>query len=129
WGSTKPTRRIAMDTATDTIEQLATQEYKYGFTTDIESDTFPKGLTEDVVRAISLRKGEPEWMLAWRLKAYRAWLKMPYPAWPNVHYAPVDFQDISYYSAPKPKKLLNSLDEVDPEVRATFNKLGIPLEE
>ncbi len=118
-----------MNTATDTIEQLATQEYKYGFVTDVESDTLPKGLNEDVIREISRRKDEPEWMLEWRLRAYRAWLKMPYPTWPNVEYPPVDFQDISYYSAPKAKPRLNSLDEVDPEVRATFDKLGIPIEE
>jgi Fe-S cluster assembly protein SufB len=118
-----------MSTSTDTIEQLATQEYKYGFTTDVEADTLPPGLDESVIREISRRKDEPEWMLEWRLKAYRAWQKMSYPEWPNVQYPPVDFQDISYYSAPKPKKQLNSLDEVDPEVRATFDKLGIPLVE
>jgi Fe-S cluster assembly protein SufB len=118
-----------MSTSTDTIEQLATQEYKYGFTTDVEADQLPPGLDEQTVRAISLRKEEPEWMLEWRLKAYRAWQKMSYPQWPNVQYPPVNFQDISYYSAPKPKKVLNSLDEVDPEVRATFDKLGIPLVE
>jgi len=118
-----------MSTSTDTIEQLATQEYKYGFTTDVEADQLPPGLDEQTVRAISLRKEEPEWMLEWRLKAYRAWQKMSYPKWPNVQYPPVNFQDISYYSAPKPKKVLNSLDEVDPEVRATFDKLGIPLVE
>jgi Fe-S cluster assembly protein SufB len=118
-----------MSTSTDTIEQLATQEYKYGFTTDVEADTLPPGLDESVIREISRRKDEPEWMLDWRLKAYRAWQKMSYPEWPNVQYPPVDFQDISYYSAPKPKKQLNSLDEVDPEVRATFDKLGIPLVE
>jgi Fe-S cluster assembly protein SufB len=118
-----------MNTATDTIEQLATQEYKYGFVTDVESDTLPKGLNEDIIREISRRKDEPGWMLEWRLRAYRAWLKMPYPTWPNVQYPPVDFQDISYYSAPKARPKLNSLDEVDPEVRATFDKLGIPIEE
>ena len=118
-----------MSTSTDTIEQLATQEYKYGFTTDVEADTLPPGLDESVIREISRRKDEPEWMLEWRLKAYRAWQKMSYPEWPNVQYPPVDFQDISYYSAPKPKKQLNSLDEVDPEVRATFDTLGIPLVE
>ncbi len=90
-----------MSTATDTIEQLATQEYKYGFETLIDADTFPPGLNDDVVRAISLKKHEPEWMLEWRLKAFRAWQEMTEPTWPNVHYPPVDFQDISYYSAPK----------------------------
>jgi Fe-S cluster assembly protein SufB len=118
-----------MSTSADTIEQLATQDYKYGFVTDVEADTLPPGLNEDIVRRISELKGEPEWMLDWRLKAYRAWQKMSYPAWPNVEYPAVDFQAISYYSAPKPRKMLNSLDEVDPEVRATFDKLGIPLEE
>jgi Fe-S cluster assembly protein SufB len=118
-----------MSTSTDTIEQLATQEYKYGFTTDVEADQLPPGLDEHTVRAISLRKEEPEWMLEWRLKSFRAWQKMPYPDWANVHYPAVDFQAISYYSAPRPKKQLNSLDEVDPEVRATFDKLGIPLAE
>ncbi len=118
-----------MSTSTDTIEQLATQEYKYGFSTAVEADQLPPGLDETTVRAISERKGEPEWMLEWRLKAFRAWQKMTYPDWSNVKYPPVDFQAISYYSAPKPKKQLNSLDEVDPEVRATFDKLGIPLAE
>ncbi|MGI8673641.1 MAG: Fe-S cluster assembly protein SufB [Luteitalea sp.] len=118
-----------MSTATDTIEQLATQDYKYGFSTDVEADTLPKGLSEDVVRQISKLKDEPAWMLEWRLRSFRAWQKMAYPAWPNVQYPPIDFQDISYYSAPKPRKQLNSLDEMDPEVRATFDKLGIPLVE
>src|SRR5205085_2877486 len=118
-----------MSTATETIEQLANREYKYGFITDVESETIPKGLSEDVVRLISQKKGEPEWLLEWRLKAYRLWLTMKEPTWQNVHYDPINYQDIAYYSAPKKKKALNSLDEVDPEVRATFNKLGIPLEE
>jgi Fe-S cluster assembly protein SufB len=118
-----------MSTSTDTIEELATQEYKYGFETTLETDTLPPGLNDTVIRAISDRKGEPEWMLEWRLKAYRAWLQMKEPHWPNVTYPPVDFQSISYYSAPKSKKQLASLDEMDPEVRKTFEKLGIPLEE
>ena len=118
-----------MSTSTDTIEQLATQDYKYGFTTQVEADTLPPGLDEQTVREISLRKEEPEWMLEWRLRSFRAWQKMAPPTWPNVKYPPVDFQAISYYSAPKAKKQLESLDEVDPEVRATFDKLGIPLEE
>ncbi|HTV00922.1 MAG TPA: Fe-S cluster assembly protein SufB [Luteitalea sp.] len=118
-----------MSTSTDTIEQLATQEYKYGFTTEVEADTLPPGLDESTVREISRRKDEPEWMLEWRLKSFRAWQKMSYPDWANVHYPAVDFQAISYYSAPKAKKQLQSLDEVDPEVKATFDKLGIPLEE
>ena len=104
-------------------------EYKYGFVTDVESDTFDKGLNEEVVRAISKKKSEPEFMLNFRLKAYEKWLTMKEPAWPNVHYPPIDFQNISYYSAPKKKKVLQSLDEVDPEVMRTFEKLGIPLEE
>src|SRR6478752_4883365 len=118
-----------MSTSTETIEDLATREYKYGFVTDVESETIPKGLSEDVVRLISQKKQEPEWLLEWRLKAYRLWLTMKEPTWQNVHYAPINYQDIVYYSAPKKKKSLNSLDEVDPEVRATFDKLGIPLEE
>ena len=118
-----------MSTSTETIEELATREYKYGFVTDIEADTIPKGLSEDIVRLISQKKQEPEWLLEWRLKAYRLWLTMKEPSWQNVKYDPIDYQDIVYYSAPKPKKVLNSLDEVDPEVQATFDKLGIPLEE
>src|SRR5580765_1827716 len=118
-----------MSTSTETIEELATREYKYGFYTDVESETIPKGLSEDVVRLISQKKQEPEWLLEWRLKAYRLWLTMKEPSWQNVHFDPINYQDIAYYSAPKKKKSLNSLDEVDPEVRATFNKLGIPIEE
>src|SRR4026209_646498 len=118
-----------MTTSTETIEELATREYKYGFVTDVETETIPKGLNEDVVRIISQKKNEPEWLLEWRLKAYRMWLTMKEPTWQNVKYDPINYQDIVYYSAPKKKKVLNSLDEVDPEVRATFNKLGIPLEE
>jgi len=118
-----------MSTSTQTIEQLATQDYKYGFVTDVEADALPKGLDEGIVRAISARKQEPAWLLEWRLKAFRAWQKMAEPVWPNVTYPPIDYQDIIYYSAPKPKKQLASMDEVDPEVRSTFAKLGIPLEE
>src|SRR5436190_14490776 len=118
-----------MSTATETIEQLANREYKYGFYTDVESETIPKGLSEDVVRLISQKKHEPEWLLEWRLKAFRLWLTMKEPTWQNVKYDPINYQDISYYSAPKKKKVLNSLDEVDPEVKRTFDKLGIPLEE
>src|SRR5215210_7277461 len=118
-----------MSTPTESIEELATREYKYGFYTEVESETIPKGLNEDVVRLISQKKGEPEWLLEWRLKAYRLWLTMKEPNWQNVKYDPINYQDIVYYSAPKKKKVLNSLDEVDPEVRATFNKLGIPIEE
>ena len=108
---------------------LEDNQYKYGFTTDVESETFAKGLNEDVVRAISKKKNEPEFMLNFRLKAFAKWKTMKEPAWPNVHYPPIDFQDISYYSEPKKKKVLESLDEVDPEVMRTFEKLGIPLDE
>ena len=118
-----------MSTSTDVIEQLANTEYKYGFVTDIEQDIAPKGLNEDIIRLISAKKDEPEWLLEWRLKAYRAWLKMTEPTWQNVTYDQVDYQAISYYAAPKEKKKLNSMDEVDPEIRATFDKLGIPLVE
>jgi Fe-S cluster assembly protein SufB len=116
-----------MSTSTDVIEQLANTEYKYGFVTDIEQDIAPKGLNEDIVRLISSKKAEPEWLLEWRLRAYRTWLKMTEPTWQNVTYEQVDYQAISYYAAPKEKKKLNSMDEVDPEIRATFDKLGIPL--
>lgn len=108
---------------------LEDNQYKYGFTTDVESETFAKGLNEEVVRAISKKKNEPEFMLNFRLKAFEKWKTMKEPAWPNVHYPPIDFQNISYYSAPKKKKQLESLDEVDPEVMRTFEKLGIPLDE
>ncbi len=110
------------------IEKAIDQEYKYGFVTDIEQDTLPPGLNEDVIRAISEIKNEPEFMLKWRLKSYRQWLKMEEPTWAKVDYPPIDYQAISYYSAPK-KKELNSLDEVDPELLDTYTKLGIPLEE
>jgi Fe-S cluster assembly protein SufB len=112
-----------------TIEQIASQEYKYGFVTDIESDQAPPGLNEDIIRLISAKKNEPEWMLDFRLKALRHWTTMKEPTWANVKFGPIDYQSICYYSAPKQKKKLNSLDEVDPELRATFAKLGISLEE
>jgi Fe-S cluster assembly protein SufB len=119
-----------MSTATSTIQELANREYKYGFVTDIEADTVPRGLNEDVIRQISAKKNEPDFMLQWRLKAYRHWLTMEEPRWwPNLRIGPIDYQDIVYYSAPKPKKQLASMDEVDPEVRATFEKLGISLAE
>jgi Fe-S cluster assembly protein SufB len=112
------------------IELLTNKEYKYGFVTDIESDVIPKGLSEDTVRLISAKKNEPEWMLEFRLKAYRQWLKMMEPKhWPNISYPEVDYQDIIYYSAPKQKATKASLDEVDPELLRTFEKLGIPLNE
>jgi len=118
-----------MSTETNTIEELANREYKYGFVTDIESDAAPRGLTEETVRLISAKKNEPSWLLDWRLKAFRHWLTMKEPTWPNVSYPKIDYQDIIYYSAPKQKKKLNSLDEVDPELLATYNKLGISLAE
>jgi Fe-S cluster assembly protein SufB len=118
-----------MSTSTETIEQLASREYKHGFFTDIEQDVIPRGLSEEVVRLISGKKNEPEWLLEWRLKAYRTWLTMKEPVWGNVKYGPIDYQKISYYAAPKQKKQLKSLDEVDPEIRRTFEKLGIPLDE
>ena len=111
------------------IETQVGQPYKYGWVTDVDADTIPQGLNEDIVRAISEKKQEPEFMLEWRLKAYRHWLKMTEPTWPNVTYPPIDYQAITYYSAPKSKKQLQSLDDVDPEVLKTFEKLGIPLQE
>ncbi|MCX6182915.1 MAG: Fe-S cluster assembly protein SufB [Bacteroidetes bacterium] len=111
------------------IQDATTGEYKYGFVTDVESDKAPKGLTEDTIRLISSKKNEPEWLLEFRLKAFKLWKEMPEPTWAHIHYPEINFQDIVYYSAPKPRKVLNSLDEVDPEVLKTFNKLGIPLEE
>ncbi len=118
-----------MSTSTETIEQLANREYKYGFYTEVEAETIPKGISEDVVRLISAKKEEPEWLLQWRLKAFRLWQTMKEPTWHNVKYDPINYQDIVYYSAPKKKKTLNSLDEMDPEVKATFDKLGIPIDE
>ncbi|MGQ0578854.1 MAG: Fe-S cluster assembly protein SufB [Betaproteobacteria bacterium] len=110
------------------IQKLVDQPYKHGFVTDIESEVVPKGLNEDVIRVISAKKGEPEWLLEFRLTAYRHWLTMQEPVWPNVKYPKIDFQDISYFSAPKPKKLA-SMDEVDPELLRTFEKLGVPMHE
>jgi len=111
------------------LDEITASEYKYGFTTDIESDKVPPGLNEDVIRLISAKKNEPEWMLEWRLDAFRTWSEMIEPEWPNVTYEKPDFQAISYYSAPKQKKTLDSLDEVDPELLKTFEKLGISLDE
>ncbi len=119
-----------MSSSTDELEVLATQDYKYGFVTDIEADSAPPGLSEDIVRFISAKKNEPEFLLEWRLKAYRHWLEMTEPTWHNVHYSPIDYQSIVYYSAPKSQKDgPQSLDEVDPELLATYEKLGIPLNE
>ncbi len=119
-----------MATATDTIEALAQRDYEYGFVTDVEQDTAPPGLSEEIIAFISAKKNEPQWLLDWRLEAYRGWLKMVEPRWANVRYAPIDYQSICYYAAPKsdddrPK----SLDEIDPEILATYEKLGIPLKE
>ena len=113
----------------DFIEQTVQNEYKYGFVTDIEADEAPKGLSEDTIRFISAKKNEPEWMLEWRLKAYRQWLKMEEPNWANISYPKIDYQDVIYYSAPKQKVAPGSLDEIDPELRKTFDKLGISLDE
>lgn len=118
-----------MSDSMQTLEKHTSSEYKYGFTSDIETDAFPKGLNEEVIRMISAKKNEPEFMTEWRLKAYRNWLTMKEPKWPNVHYDPIDFQDIIYYAAPKKKPKYESLDEVDPELLSTFDRLGIPLEE
>jgi Fe-S cluster assembly protein SufB len=119
-----------MSTATETIEGLVQKEYKYGFYTDIEADAAPPGLNEDIVRLISAKKKEPEFMLDWRLKAYRHWLTMQEPTWPHVHYPPIDYQKSVYYSAPKKKgDGPKSLDEVDPKLLETYEKLGIPLKE
>ncbi len=119
----------AMSADTATIHEFAEQKYKWGFETDIEQDTIPPGLSEDVVRQISRLKDEPDWMLQWRLKAYRHWLTMKEPRWPNVRYPKIDYQSISYYSAPRPQEGPKSLDEVDPKLLETYAKLGIPLEE
>jgi len=118
-----------MSKSEDTIKDATSGDYKYGFVTDVQSDKAPLGLNEDIIRLISSKKNEPEWLLDWRLKAFAIWKAMPEPAWAHIHYPEINFQDICYYSAPKPKKVLNSLDEVDPEILKTFNKLGIPLEE
>jgi len=111
------------------IETLVNREYAYGFVTDVETDTLPPGLSEAVIRLISEKKAEPTWLLEWRLKAYKRWLTMKEPHWPNVTYGPIDYQSQSYYSAPRSVKPLQSLDEVDPELLRTYEKLGIPLNE
>jgi Fe-S cluster assembly protein SufB len=119
-----------MSTADETIQALATQDYKYGFVTEIESDAVPRGLNEDIVRMISARKHEPEWLLEWRLQAFRAWQKMAEPRWANVKYAPIDYQSIIYYSAPRTTRpRYERIEDVPPEILKTFEKLGIPLEE
>ena len=118
-----------MSNKDEILNEVTSSDYKYGFVTNIESDLAPKGLSEDIIRFISKKKEEPEWMLEWRLKAFAHWLKMKEPKWPHVKYPEIDFQDSYYYAAPKPKKQLNSLDEVDPEILKTFEKLGISLDE
>jgi Fe-S cluster assembly protein SufB len=138
WGirgtSLKKGKVEAMNTATSTMEDLVNRAYKYGFVTEIEADTLPRGLNEEIIRLISAKKNEPDFMLEWRLKAYRHWAKLEKseaePKWANVHYPPIDYQDIIYYSAPKTKaEGPKSLDEVDPEILAAYEKLGIPLKE
>ena len=119
---------MSAKTSSDLIDRKISEDYQYGFVTDIESETLPPGLDEDVIRFISNKKEEPRWLLDWRLKAYHHWLKMEEPDWAKVHYPDIDYQDISYFSAPK-KKELKSLDEVDPVLLRTYDKLGIPLEE
>src|SRR5512137_2146650 len=118
-----------MTTSTSTIEEFASREYEHGFVTDIETEAVPPGLSEDVIRLISAKKHEPEWLLEWRLKAYRHWLTMTEPQWQNVKYPPIDYQSIVYYAAPKTKRGPKSLDEVDPKLLETYEKLGIPLRE
>ena len=118
-----------MPTNVEQIQELADQQYKWGFETNIEADTIPKGLNEDVIRLISARKNEPEFMLKWRLSAFERWKKMVEPKWPHVHYPPIDYQDIIYYSAPKGNTGPKSLDEVDPELLKMYEKLGVPLQE
>ena len=117
----------AVQETVDQVRRIDVDQYKYGFETAIESDKAPKGLSEDTVRFISARKNEPEWMLEWRLDAYRRWLTMREPKWAKVNYGPIDYQDIYYYSAPK--RAPASLDEIDPEILKTYEKLGIPLRE
>src|SRR6476661_10616445 len=119
------------DNSLSTIEEQVLSDYKYGFVTEIEADEAPKGLSEDIVRFISAKKNEPEWMLEWRLKAFRHWIRIASdePTWANIDYPPINYQDIIYYSAPKQKINPKNLDEVDPELRRTFEKLGISLEE
>lgn len=118
-----------MANETDLLEEITSSEYKYGFTTDIENESAPAGLSEDIVRFISAKKKEPQWMLEWRLAAYKTWLTMEVPHWQNVNFPKINFQDIIFYSAPKQQVKLNSLDEIDPELRKTFEKLGISLNE
>ena len=125
-----PTLKENIDLATvESVQSLDVDKYKYGFETDIESEKAPKGLNEDVIRFISAKKNEPEWMLEWRLEAYKRWQTMDEPKWARVHYPEIDFQELYFYSAPKSTEGPKSLDEVDPELLATYEKLGIPLRE
>ena len=119
----------AVQETVDRVRQIDVDQYRYGFETIIESDKAPKGLSEDIVRFISAKKNEPAWMLEWRLEAYRRWLTMTEPQWARVNYPRIDYQDLYYYSAPKPKKTIGSLDEIDPDILETYKKLGIPLRE
>lgn len=118
-----------MGNEVEILESVTSSDYKYGFTTNVEMELAPKGLNEGIITMISKKKNEPEFMLEWRLKAYKMWLDMKEPKWANIHYPPINYQDIIYYAAPKQKKKLNSLDELDPEIKRTYEKLGIPLEE
>ena len=122
-----------MAATTEQIEELANREYRYGFVTEIESDSAPRGLNEETIGLISAKKNEPPWMLGWRLKSYKYWASLEQlnkePKWANIHHGPIDYQDIIYYAAPKPKGPPNGSGEIDPELLATFEKLGIRLEE
>src|SRR5215211_738613 len=119
----------ALQETVERVRRIDVDQYRYGFETLIETDKAPKGLSEDTVRFISAKKNEPAWMLEWRLEAYRRWLTMTEPTWARVNYPRIDYQDLYYYSAPKPKKQIGSLDEIDPEILKTYEKLGIPLRE
>src|ERR1700723_4106959 len=119
----------AVQETVDQVRRIDVDQYKYGFETLIESDKAPKGLSEDTVRFISAKKSEPDWMLAWRLDAYKRWLTMREPTWAKVEYGPIDYQDLYYYSAPKQKDGPKSLDDIDPEILRTYEQLGIPLRE
>ncbi|MEO0729859.1 MAG: Fe-S cluster assembly protein SufB, partial [Pseudomonadota bacterium] len=119
----------AVEATIEQVKSIDVDQYKYGFNTDVEMVKAPKGLNEDIVRFISDKKGEPQWMLDWRLEAYRGWLAMAEPTWAKVEYPKIDFQDLYYYAAPKKNEAPKSLDEVDPEILATYEKLGIPLKE
>src|SRR5687768_12263393 len=119
----------AVQETIERVRRIDVDQYKYGFVTEIESEKAPKGLSEDTIRFISAKKSEPQWMLEWRLDAYRRWLTMREPTWARVEYGPIDYQNLYYYSAPKKKVGPKSLDEIDPEILRTYEKLGIPLRE